>query len=95
VPTKKPLQDLIDDTGEQGEGVLSGDEKICHALVRLHVYVGSLEKWKPFNSNLAVMEQVFEFLVNKSSKWRGAIALNQYSESQRLGGPLIALGSIG
>ena len=34
----------------------------------LQVCVGSLEEWKLFNSNLDVIDDAFEYLVNKSSK---------------------------
>ena len=34
----------------------------------MQVCVGSLEKWKLFNSNLDVVDEAFEYLVNKSSK---------------------------
>jgi type I restriction enzyme M protein len=66
--TKKGLQDLFDEAKEKWEGVFPGDEKIRLNPEHLQVCVGSLEKWKLFNSNLDVVDEAFEYLVNKSSK---------------------------
>lgn len=66
--TKKALQDLFDEAKEKWEGVFPGDDKIKLTPEHLQVCVGSLEKWKLFNSNLDVVDEAFEYLVNKSSK---------------------------
>jgi len=65
---KKAVQDLFDDAKEKWEGVFAADEKIRLTPEHLQVCVGSLEKWKLFNSNLDVVDDAFEYLVNKSSK---------------------------
>lgn len=44
------------------------DERIRLSPDHLQVCVGSLEEWKLFNSNLDVIDDAFEYLVNKSSK---------------------------
>ena len=65
---KKAVQDLFDEAKEKWEGVFAADEKIRLTPEHLQVCVGSLEKWKLFNSNLDVVDDAFEYLVNKSSK---------------------------
>ena len=44
------------------------DERIRLFPDHLQVCIGSLEEWKLFNSNLDVIDDAFEYLVNKSSK---------------------------
>jgi type I restriction enzyme M protein len=66
--TKKAIQDLFDEAKAKWEGVFAPDEKIRLTPEHLQVCVGSLEKWKLFNSNLDVVDEAFEYLVNKSSK---------------------------
>lgn len=66
--TKKAIQDLFDEASEKWEGVFPADEKIRLTPEHLQVCVGSLEKWKLFNSNLDVVDEAFEYLVSKSSK---------------------------
>ena len=53
---------------EKWRGVFPPDEKIKLTPDHLQVCVGSLEEWKLFNSNLDVVDDAFEYLVNKSSK---------------------------
>jgi type I restriction enzyme M protein len=65
--TKKAIQDLFDEAREKWDGVFD-DDKIRLTPEHLQVCVGSLEKWKLFNSNLDVVDEAFEYLVNKSSK---------------------------
>lgn len=65
--TKKAIQDLFEEAREKWEGVFD-DDKIRLTPEHLQVCVGSLEKWKLFNSNLDVVDEAFEYLVNKSSK---------------------------
>jgi type I restriction enzyme M protein len=65
---KKAIQDLFDKAKEKWEGVFAPDEKIKLTADHLQVCIGSLEEWKLFNSNLDVVDDAFEYLVNQSSK---------------------------
>ena len=65
---KDNIQSLFDDAKKQWEGVFADDEKIKLSADHLQVCIGSLEEWKLFNSNLDVVDEAFEYLVNKSSK---------------------------
>ena len=65
---KANIQALFDDARKQWPGVFAEDEKIKLGPEHLQVCVGSLEEWKLFNSNLDVVDEAFEYLVNKSSK---------------------------
>jgi type I restriction enzyme M protein len=65
---KGNIQSLFDDAKKEWEGVFAEDEKIKLSPDHLQVCVGSLEEWKLFNSNLDVVDEAFEYLVNKSSK---------------------------
>ena len=62
------IQKLFDDAKQHWPGVFLDDERIRLAPDHLQVCVGSLEEWKLFNSNLDVIDDAFEYLVNKSSK---------------------------
>jgi type I restriction enzyme M protein len=65
---KANIQDLFDDAKKEWEGVFAEDDKIKLSADHLQVCVGSLEEWKLFNSNLDVVDEAFEYLVNKSAK---------------------------
>jgi type I restriction enzyme M protein len=65
---KANIQGLFDNARKQWPGVFPDDEKIKLGPEHLQVCVGSLEEWKLFNSNLDVVDEAFEYLVNKSSK---------------------------
>lgn len=65
---KANIQSLFDDAKNQWPGVFQGDDKLKLSPEHLQVCVGSLEEWKLFNSNLDVVDEAFEYLVNKSSK---------------------------
>jgi type I restriction enzyme M protein len=65
---KANLQKLFDEAKEKWEGVFTPDEKIRLTADHLAVCVGSLEEYKLFNSNLDIVDDAFEYLVNKSSK---------------------------
>ena len=65
---KGNIQTLFDDAKKEWEGVFAEDEKIKLSADHLQVCIGSLEEWKLFNSNLDVVDEAFEYLVNKSSK---------------------------
>jgi type I restriction enzyme M protein len=65
---KAKIQDLFDKARVKWEGVFSEDAKIQLTPSHLAVCVSSLEKVKLFNSNLDVVDEAFEYLINKSSK---------------------------
>jgi type I restriction enzyme M protein len=65
---KANIQSLFDDARTEWPGVFADDEKIKLTPDHLSVCVGALEEWKLFNSNLDVVDEAFEYLVNKSSK---------------------------
>ncbi len=65
---KASIQNLFDEAKAEWEGVFATDEKLKLTPDHLQVCVGSLEEWKLFNSNLDVIDDAFEYLVNKSSK---------------------------
>lgn len=65
---KANIQSLFDDAKQEWEGVFADDEKIKLSADHLQVCIGSLEEWKLFNSNLDVVDEAFEYLVNKSAK---------------------------
>lgn len=65
---KNSIQGLFDDAKKEWPGVFQEDDKIKLSPEHLQVCVGSLEEQKLFNSNLDVVDEAFEYLVNKSSK---------------------------
>ena len=65
---KASIQALFDEAKEEWDGVFATDEKIKLTPDHLQVCVGSLEEWKLFNSNLDVVDDAFEYLVNQSAK---------------------------
>jgi type I restriction enzyme M protein len=65
---KAKIQDLFDKAREKWEGVFSSDAKIQLTTSHLSVCIASLEGVKLFNSNLEVVDEAFEYLMNKSSK---------------------------
>lgn len=65
---KANIQKLFDDAKEEWPGVFATDDKIKLTADHLQVCVGSLEEWKLFNSNLDVIDDAFEYLVNQSAK---------------------------
>ena len=62
------IQDLFDKARKKWKGIFSEDAKIELTPSHLAVCVASLEKVKLFNSNLDVVDEAFEYLINKSSK---------------------------
>ena len=64
----KAIQELFNEAKEHWPGVFLEDERIRLSPDHLQVCIGSLEEWKLFNSNLDVIDDAFEYLVNKSSK---------------------------
>jgi type I restriction enzyme M protein len=65
---KTQIQALFDEAKREWDGVFATDEKVKLTPDHLQVCIGSLEEWKLFNSNLDVVDDAFEYLVNKSSK---------------------------
>jgi type I restriction enzyme M protein len=65
---KASIQALFDEAKTEWEGVFPDDEKIKLTPDHLQVCIGSLEEWKLFNSNLDVIDDAFEYLVNQSAK---------------------------
>ncbi len=65
---KTKIQDLFDKAKNKWEGVFSADAKLGLTPSHLAVCIASLEGVKLFNSNLDVVDEAFEYLINKSSK---------------------------
>lgn len=65
---KEKIQKLFDKANSKWEGVFSKDTKIMLTPSHLSVCVSSLQDVKLFNSNLDVVDEAFEYLINKSSK---------------------------
>lgn len=62
------LAGLFDKAKKKWPGVFGKNERIRLSPEHLQICVGSLEEWKLFNSNLDVIDDAFEYLVNKASK---------------------------
>jgi type I restriction enzyme M protein len=65
---KQKIQRLFDQAKRKWEGVFTDDAKIDLTTSHLSVCVSSLQDVKLFNSNLDVVDDAFEYLINKSSK---------------------------
>ena len=65
---KQKIQSLFDKAKKQWEGVFSDETPIYLTPSHLSVCVSSLQDVKLFNSNLDVVDEAFEYLINKSSK---------------------------
>lgn len=65
---KDKIQALFDKARAKWEGVFAEGAKLELTSSHLAVCVSSLEKVKLFNSNLEVVDEAFEYLINKSSK---------------------------
>lgn len=65
---KAKIQELFDKARAKWEGVFPEGAKIELTPSHLAVCVSSLEMVKLFNSNLEVVDEAFEYLINKSSK---------------------------
>lgn len=65
---KDKIQSLFNKAKKKWEGVFSTDSKIELTASHLSVCVSSLQDVKLFNSNLDVVDEAFEYLINKSSK---------------------------
>lgn len=65
---KDKIQKLFDKAKEKWEGVFEEKAKITLKPSHLAICISSLEGVKLFNSNLDVVDEAFEYLINKSSK---------------------------
>lgn len=65
---KEKIQKLFEKANSKWEGVFSEDAKLMLTPSHLSVCVSSLQDVKLFNSNLDVVDEAFEYLINKSSK---------------------------
>jgi type I restriction enzyme M protein len=65
---KTKIQNLFEKAKEKWPGVFSEGAKISLTPSHLSVCVSSLENVKLFNSNLDVIDEAFEYLINQSSK---------------------------
>lgn len=65
---RNALTALFDEAKKKWPGVFAADERIRMSPEHLQICVGSLEEWKLFNSNLDIIDDAFEYLVNKTSK---------------------------
>ncbi len=65
---KIKIQGLFDRAKKKWEGVFKESDKITLSSAHLSVCVSSLENVKLFNSNLDVVDEAFEYLINQSSK---------------------------
>ncbi|MBQ8635536.1 N-6 DNA methylase [bacterium] len=65
---KKKIQELFDGAKNKWKGVFSEDSKINLSPSHLSVCVSSIQDIKLFNSNLQIIDEAFEYLINKSSK---------------------------
>lgn len=66
---KTKIQNLFDKAKKDAwEGVFTKDAKLMLTPSHLSVCVSSLQDVKLFNSNLDVVDEAFEYLINKSSK---------------------------
>ena len=65
---KENMQSLFENAKEKWSGIFEASDKINLTPSHLSVCVSSLQDVKLFNSNLEVVDEAFEYLINKSSK---------------------------
>lgn len=65
---KEAIAALFEEARRKWEGVFPPDDRLKLTASHLAVCVSYLEKYKLFNSNLDVIDEAFEYLVNQSSK---------------------------
>ena len=65
---KEAIQELFDQANKKWKGVFEINSKIALSPSHLSICVASLQNVKLFNSNLEVVDEAFEYLINKSSK---------------------------
>lgn len=65
---KNKIEKLFDEARQKWDGVFPDDSKIDLTPSHLSICVSSLQDIKLFNSNLQIIDEAFEYLVNKSAK---------------------------
>lgn len=65
---KETIQDLFNAANKKWKGVFEDNTKIMLSPSHLSICVASLQSVKLFNSNLEVIDDAFEYLMNESSK---------------------------
>ena len=65
---KEKIQGIFDKAKKQWQGIFSDDSKIELSPSHLAICVSSLQDIKFFNSNFEVIDDAFEYLINKTSK---------------------------
>ncbi|MCS4198465.1 N-6 DNA methylase [Salinibacter ruber] len=65
---REKIQSLFQDAADEWSGIFSTTEEINLSPSHLSVCVSSLQNVKLFNSNLRIIDEAFEYLVNKSAK---------------------------
>ncbi len=65
---KEKIQNLFSEAKRKWQGVFSPDERITLSTSHLSICVSSLQDIKLFNSNLDVVDEAFEYLINRTSK---------------------------
>ncbi len=65
---KEKIQELFEKAKSLWQGVFSNDAKFELTDSHLAICVSSLQDVKLFNSNLIILDEAFEYLVNKSAK---------------------------
>jgi type I restriction enzyme M protein len=65
---KNKIQALFDNAKKEWAGIFSDDSKIMLTPSHHSICIASLQDVKLFNSNLEVIDEAFEYLINKSSK---------------------------
>lgn len=68
IELKNKIQKLFESAKTKWEGVFTDSSKINLTPSHLAICISSLESIKLFNSNLDVVDEAFEYLINKSSK---------------------------
>jgi len=68
IDLKEKLEILFGNAKNKWNGVFSDDSKITLTPSHLAICVSALQNAKLFNSNLDVVDEAFEYLINKSSK---------------------------
>lgn len=66
--TKKKIDELFEEAKNQWKGIFPESSKIELTASHLQTCVSYLQNVKLFNSNLEVVDEAFEYLVNKDSK---------------------------
>jgi len=65
---KNKIQKLFDEAKQKWSGVFTKESKIDLSPSHLSICISSLQDVKLFDSNLQVIDEAFEYLVNKSAK---------------------------